>query len=508
MTASQADVPSAPPTFAASRSIRLRGPCGSTAGPGPRPGGDRQGLCARPGSRDHRPAGRPLGLPSWRDQLGPRARMRRIGPALAGRGTGFAGFFRSGATNCFEFNLAAGDSLLDDARPGQMRSDVVDPRGGLALEGLSACVAIGATRPGPRSSRQHCFAWEKSAAEYVARYGERKASNPHGSNAVRNGPLGTGSLEPSPPYQERSHETPRFYLDRTPRRHCDHRGLDRIALARGPGGREAARRAQCVNNLKQLGLGVLNYESTNGCIPPTSNNPTVRRASGKPTTSRSRSAFCHSSSWRAFNALNQAQVSTSAQNTTIHNVQVKTFSARPMGMIRDRRPAIRTIPNNVGLTRAIAGSSTTGPLDGPAYKMGQPPENSTVTLASITDGTSNTAIFSEWIKGKNAGITTGGLDQVYNIGIHEVPGTDGAQVSADMPDGDGAGLCPEGNRLASRYLRQGRGLLPHHDAQQKACWYGAGDNGNTDTTVVGASFIPFGGRERGLPRWLDQVHQG
>ena len=32
--------------------------------------------------------------------------------------------------------------------------------------------------------------------------------------------------------------------------------------------REAARRAQCINNLKQIGLGVMNYESTNGCLPP------------------------------------------------------------------------------------------------------------------------------------------------------------------------------------------------------------------------------------------------
>ncbi len=34
------------------------------------------------------------------------------------------------------------------------------------------------------------------------------------------------------------------------------------------GAREGARRARCMNNLKQMGLGVHNYESIAGALPP------------------------------------------------------------------------------------------------------------------------------------------------------------------------------------------------------------------------------------------------
>src|ERR1700688_2133950 len=41
-----------------------------------------------------------------------------------------------------------------------------------------------------------------------------------------------------------------------------------LLLPAGPAAREAARRAQCVNNLKQIGLGMHTYRSVSGTRPP------------------------------------------------------------------------------------------------------------------------------------------------------------------------------------------------------------------------------------------------
>src|SRR4051794_16489404 len=46
--------------------------------------------------------------------------------------------------------------------------------------------------------------------------------------------------------------------------------------------REAARRSQCINNLKQLGLAIQNYTDVHGSLPPTSDADARNSLSMKP----------------------------------------------------------------------------------------------------------------------------------------------------------------------------------------------------------------------------------
>jgi len=263
--------------------------------------------------------------------------------------------------------------------------------------------------------------------------------------------------------------------------------------------REAAMRSQCVNNLKQLGLAIMNYESSNGALPPTSNNTAVAVGVG-PTNDFSLKVriLPYMELATHYNALNQSYVATSAQNTTIHNVQVKTFQCPSDGNDPGNPTGDTNYPNNVGLTRSIPGSSTTGPLDGPAYKMGQSPENGTVTLASITDGTSNTVIFSEWVKGKNSGLTRPGLDQVYYAGSPETPGRPILQIQQGCQASTQIAYAQKGIDWLLDLCGKGGAYSHIMTPNKKACWWGTGDNANTDTTVVGAQSYHSGGVNCGL----------
>jgi prepilin-type N-terminal cleavage/methylation domain-containing protein/prepilin-type processing-associated H-X9-DG protein len=272
--------------------------------------------------------------------------------------------------------------------------------------------------------------------------------------------------------------------------------------------RESARRTQCVNNLKQLGLAVHNYSSTTGALPPTATtNPSGFPS--QPTNNFGMKArlLPYLEQQAMWNALNQGAIAESAtgENDTVVTTQVAAFLCPsdnnvPVGAYAfkngtaTRQVGYGSYPNNIGTIFTNNG----GKLDGPAYHMGTPAQGGTITMARIKDGTSSTAIFSEWIRGRNVA-TSGGLSQVYSGSI-PFPTT-----NADPPVNlkiyqdsckTSTTIYPSYDHKGQKWLNQacGEGGCYSHimTPNQQACTFG-GESPHPARTLTGASSKHPGG---------------
>jgi prepilin-type N-terminal cleavage/methylation domain-containing protein/prepilin-type processing-associated H-X9-DG protein len=185
--------------------------------------------------------------------------------------------------------------------------------------------------------------------------------------------------------------------------------------------REAARRAQCVNQLKQLGLAIHNYHSTTNALPPLFANfgtaPNGPSEPGGPwPLGWAVMILPYMEQTALYNCANFSFGSFGVANiNTLSTVKVSVFIC-PSESLKQGPWISTTWTNyhaNFGGPASIA--SWSGPLvmfnsdpnSLPGYTNGVQSANSgTFGFESVTDGTSNTAIFSEKMQGLNGYVAT------------------------------------------------------------------------------------------------------
>jgi len=131
--------------------------------------------------------------------------------------------------------------------------------------------------------------------------------------------------------------------------------------------REAARRMQCVNNLKQLGLGMHNYESTNGALPPqmvlTFVGTTITWKSSWGATSR---VLPYLEQGSIYNAINYTQKVSAVDNATAVAQSLKVLICPS-----EVNPQPFTSTNSTGVVTTY-GISNYGWCEGDWYTFGGP----------------------------------------------------------------------------------------------------------------------------------------
>jgi prepilin-type N-terminal cleavage/methylation domain-containing protein/prepilin-type processing-associated H-X9-DG protein len=277
--------------------------------------------------------------------------------------------------------------------------------------------------------------------------------------------------------------------------------------------REAARRMQCVNNLKQLSLAIQNYHDVNGALPPTaicsSNNTSNSCYAMYPDFSMKARLLPYIEQATVYNALNQFASTFSVVNVTGRFSKLSVFVcpsdgndpsiSLTVGTFTGTLPST-SYPNCIG---TFAPEASTGMVDGAAYYPGATSPGSTVVrIATITDGTSNTVIFSEFDRYRAT--TQLGNWQIYQDAV------DSAKVAAPLltlttdcqaavtiaPASTGATADDGLKGVDWLYQHCGAGGCYSHinTPNKKACYFtGSKTAGHPTSTMIGASSYHSGG---------------
>jgi prepilin-type N-terminal cleavage/methylation domain-containing protein/prepilin-type processing-associated H-X9-DG protein len=238
--------------------------------------------------------------------------------------------------------------------------------------------------------------------------------------------------------------------------------------------REAARRTQCKNNLKQLGLGMHNYHDAFNTFPPgrivyvSPGDDGSQGANGSATTGRGDcfSAFAqllpHLDQGPLYNQINFNSGPDTAANDSIVGVQPPVFLC-PSDL---GTKALSQASTFVGVTNYVMNTGTTFPVS-VKNPSGVPVtgiffENSRVRIGDITDGTSSTVCLGEQVLSDPNDSTGTGVVNASGTWTGGLPTTGFALTTGNNNTNAGPALlnypgdCVAGNRLQ---LTRGNRLL-------------------------------------------------
>jgi prepilin-type N-terminal cleavage/methylation domain-containing protein/prepilin-type processing-associated H-X9-DG protein len=255
--------------------------------------------------------------------------------------------------------------------------------------------------------------------------------------------------------------------------------------------REAARRAQCVNNLKQLGLAIQNYIDTNDAVPPSGDGRGGLPADLLLVYSlkvRILPFVEQGSIYNAFNlGLRPSTLDGAAKaNSTFNHVAINAYNCPSDGNLGHPSYAGSNYPENLGMNWANKNYSN----DGPTWFLGPSTTTSCggailsdaftapVRLAAITDGTSNTVIFSEMTKGDGS-LNRDGLHMIYKGGpdhqckYNGQPNADWQMAQDCIQNAQARNYAYKGKEWTRSYSGGGGGYTHTMPPNTKSCVFNA-----------------------------------